>query len=174
MELLAKAGYPNGEGLPPIEYYTSRGRNFPEQTELMKRQLKKINVELSEHLLDFSTLMDVVTKSKAPMFSFAWGSDYPDGENNLALFYGPNKSPGSNHANYVRPEYDELYESIRGMAPSPERNKLYEKMRDMVIEDVPCIGSMARTRYYAVNPRLKNFVPTEVFYTWIKYLDVAE
>ena len=173
-ELLARAGYPGGEGLPPIEYYTSRGQNYPEQTELMKRQLQKINVHINEHLLDFSSLMDVVTKKKAAMFSFAWGSDYPDGENNLALFYSPNASPGSNHANYARPEYDKLYEAIRGMPPSTERTKIYEQMRDMIIEDVPCIGSMARTRYYAVNPRLKNFVPSEVFYTWVKYLDVAE
>ena len=33
---------------------------------------------------------------------------------------------------------------------------------------------MARTRFYVVNPWLKNFKPTEDFYNWIKYLDVDE
>ncbi len=173
-ELLAKAGYPGGKGLPEIDYYVSRGANNEEQTELLTRQLAKIHLAMNLHLVDFSTLINAITKKKAPMFSFAWGSDYPDGENNLALFYGPNRSPGSNHFNYQNPEFDDLYEQIRGMAPSPERTKIYQQMRDMVIEDVPAIGSMARTRNYVVNPQLRNFLPTENFYNWVKYLDLAE
>ena len=53
-----------------------------------------------------------------------------------------------------------------------ERTELYNKMRDMVVEDAPYMGSMARTRFYLVNPRLKNFKPSEDFYTWIKYMNV--
>jgi hypothetical protein len=36
------------------------------------------------------------------------------------------------------------------------------------------IGSMARTRFYAINPWLKNFKPSEDFQNWYKYLDVGE
>ena len=61
---------------------------------------------------------------------------------------------------------------IRGMAPSPERTKIYEQMRDMVIEDCPFAGSMARTRSYLVRKRLKNFKPTEDFWNYVKYLDI--
>ncbi|MFV2070719.1 MAG: ABC transporter substrate-binding protein, partial [Pirellulales bacterium] len=171
-ELLAKAGYPGGKGLPAIEFYTSRGGNSAEQVEMLTRQLSQIGVRINVRLVDFSTLIEAINNKKAPFFSFAWGSDYPDAENNLALFYGPNESPGSNHFNYRRPGYDKLYETIRVMPPSPERTALYEKMRDMIIEDAPFAGSMARTRFYLVNPRLKNFKPAETFYNWIKYLDV--
>ena len=60
------------------------------------------------------------------------------------------------------------------MPPSPERTAIYEQMRDMVIEDAPFAGSMARTRFYLCNPRLKNFKPEETFYNWVKYLDVSD
>ena len=173
-ELLAKAGYPNGEGLPTIDYYTNRGANSPQQTEMATRQLKKVGININPRLEDFSTFMESVNNRKAPFFSFAWSSDYPDGENNLALFYGPNEAPGSNHFNYKNPEFDRLYEKIRVMRPSDERTKIYEQMRDMVIEDSPFIGSMARTRSYLVQPWLKNFKPTEDFWNWVKYLDVDE
>lgn len=173
-QLLAKAGYPGGQGLPAIDYYISIGGNNQEQVEMMQRQLEEIGVKLNVHMVDFSTLIEAVNNKKAPFFSFAWGSDYPDAENNLALFYSPNKSPGSNHFNYGRPEYDQLYEQIRTMPPSPERTELYVKMRDMIIEDAPFAGSMARTRFYLVNPRLKNFKPEETFYNWVKYLDVDD
>ena len=171
-ELLKKAGYPNGEGLPPIEYYISQGGNNPQQVEMLQRHLDKINVKLDPIIVDFSVLIESVNNKKAQMFSFAWGSDYPDAENNLALFYSPNVSPGSNHFNYSNPEYDKLYEQIRSMSPSPERTAIYEKMRDIIIEDAPYCGSMGRIRHYIVNPRLKNFKPVETWHNWIKYLDV--
>ena len=172
--LLAEAGYPGGKGLPKIEYYVSRGGNNKEQAEMMARQLSKVGIELNAHLVDFSTLMEVVDNRKAQMFSFAWGSDYPDAENNLALFYGPNQPPGSNHFCYQNDEYDRLYEQILVMPPSEERTKIYEKMRDIVLEDAPFIGSMARTRFYISHSRLKNFKPSEIFQNWPKYLDIED
>ena len=173
-ELLEKAGYPNGDGLPKLVYFTSRGGKFPEMAEMTKRQLAKIGVRLDIRLVDFSTLSDALRNRRAPFFGLAWGSDYPDAENNLQLFYGPFKSPSSNNFNYDRPEYNALYEQARVMGPSPERLALYEQMRDMVVEDGPMIGSMARTRKYLIHERLRNCKPIETFHNWNKYLNIQE
>ncbi len=171
---LAEAGYPNGEGLAPIKFYTSGGANNPEQVELMKRQLARVGIVIEPNLVDFSTLIEFINNKKAAFFGFAWSSDYPDAENNLALFYGPNEAPGSNHYNYKRTEYDEMYRQIRVMTPGPERTAMYEKMRDMIIEDAPYVGSMARTRHYLINPWLLNCKPTERYWSWFKFLDVDD
>jgi len=173
-ELLAEAGYPDGKGLPVLDYYTSNQGNIPEQAELFKRQLAEIGVQLNVQLLHFAQLIEAVDKKKAQTFSFAWSSDYPLEETNLALFYGPNESPGSNHFNYERAEYDALYERLELMTPSPERTKVMEQMVAMVMEDAPFIGSMARTRFYIVQPWLRNYRPDETFYNWIKYMDLDE
>jgi oligopeptide transport system substrate-binding protein len=170
-QLFAKAGYGPDRPLE-LDYYTSQGANNQEQSEMRRRQLARLGVNLKVNLVDFSTLIEYISKKGAPMFSFAWGSDYPDGENNLALFYGPNEAPGSNSFNYKRAEYDEMYKRCVLMPPGPERTALYEKMRDMLIEDCPYVGSMGRTRFYAISPWLKNFKPTEDFWNWPKYLDV--
>lgn len=171
---LAEAGYPGGQGLEAITYYSNRGGNSPEQAELFERQLARIGVKLDVQLVDFSTLIDTVDKKNAPMFTFAWSSDYPDGENNLALFYGPNEAPGSNHSNYHNSAYDAMYEQILTMQPGPERTVIMEKMRDMVLEDAPFIGSMARERHYLINPWLLNCRPTERYWSWFKFLDVDD
>ena len=169
-EYLAEAGYPNGEGLPPIRFVTSRSGINAEQTAMLKRQLAAVNIRIEESLLDFPDLIAQVNRREVPFFSFAWASDYPDGENNLALFYTPNASPGSNHSNYSRPEYDALYEKARLMDPGPERTALYEQMRDMVIADVPFVGSLARNRYFLVNDHVEGAKPTQRFWSWFKYL----
>lgn len=171
-QLMKEAGYPNGEGLPVIDYFVSQGRNNREQSEMLKRQLAAIGVRVKANLVDFPTLMQTVDDRKAAIFSFAWGSDYPDGENNLALFYGPNESPGSNHFNFKNAEYDKLYEQIVGMQPSPERTEIYQRMQDILLYNCPYIGSMARTRHFVIHDRMKYFKPVETFHNWYKYVDV--
>src|SRR5690606_23506162 len=125
---LERAGYPGGRGLPPLKFYTSEGGTSQQQADMFRRQLARIDVQLDAQFVDFSQLIELTNKRQAPMFGFAWLSDYPDAENNLALFYGPNASPGSNHWNYSRPEFDEMYERAIVMEPGSERTELYTKM----------------------------------------------
>jgi ABC-type transport system substrate-binding protein len=169
---LEEAGYPNGQGLPVLSYHTNRGGNSPEQTEMVARQLKKAGIQLQVNLHSFPELDDMVKKRKAQIFNMSWGSDYPDAENNLALFYGPNADAGSTYFTYRNPEFDALYQKASVMSSSPERTALYEEMRDLIIEDCPAIGSMGRTRYFVANKRVKNFHPDETWYTWIKHVGV--
>ena len=175
---LAEAGWPAGKNAKGeklvIRYHTSNGTIQQKQAEMLKRQIEQIGINFEPVVIDFSSLIENVNNKKAPMFGFAWGSDYPDAENNLALFYGPNESPGSNHYNYKNPAYDALYERILSMSPSPERTELYEQMRDMLIEDAPYTGSMARTRFYLMAPWILNCRPTERTWSWLKYLDVDD
>ena len=170
--LLAEAGYPDGEGLPPLRYEISKSSNIMEQAEMFTRKMKDLGIEVEVNANSFPELSDKMNKKKAQFFGLAWGADYPDAENFLQLFYGPNESPGSNSFNYKDPEYDRIFEQAKIMEPSPERTALYRKLRAKVIEDVPMIGSMARTRYYLWNDRVQNYSPEEVYYTWWKYLDV--
>ncbi|MFI4917791.1 MAG: ABC transporter substrate-binding protein [Phycisphaerales bacterium JB060] len=173
-EQLEIAGYPNGQGLPPIQYVTSRGGQNKEMTDMLVRQLSQVGIRLESVLVDFPDLIARVNRREVPFFGFAWASDYPDAENNLALFYSDNASPGSNHGNYNRPEFDELYEEARLMEPGPERTAMYEKMRDMVIADVPYVGSLARNRYFIINEHMDNAKPTQRFWSWFKYCDTDQ
>ncbi len=171
-QLLKEAGYPNGKGLPTIEYHVNRGSSTVEQAEMVTRQLKRIGIQVDVQATSFPELQDKMKNKKAQMFSLAWGADYPDAENFLQLFYGPNKTPGSNKFNYDNPEYNRLYQQIRTMPPSDERTAIYKKMRAILIEDSVALGSMARTRFYVWNKRVKHAMPSETGQNWYKYLDV--
>ena len=111
--LLAAAGYPDAQGLPTIDYYSSIEGPGKEMAEMTRKQLSEVGININPRLDVFSSFMESVDNRKAQFFAFAWHSDYPDPENNLALFYGPNESPGANHFNYKNPKFDEMYEKIR-------------------------------------------------------------
>ncbi len=172
--LLAEAGHPNGEGLPPLMYETSTGGNSKEQSEFLLRCLTAVGLKLEVNFNSFPELNRKLKNKQAQFFGLAWGADYPDAENFLQLFYGPNESPGSNNFNYKNPEYDRLYEQASKMSESPERTVLYRKMRDIVIDSGISLGSMSRIRFYVMQERLKNFKPEEVFYGYWKYLDLRD
>ncbi len=171
-KLMTKAGYPGGKGLPNLHYYTSTGGNIPKQAEFLARSLAGIGITLEVHLESFAELSHRLKTNRAQLFGLAWGADYPDAENFLQLFFGPNASPGSNNFNYQNPEFDALFIQARTMQPSPARTELYKQMRSMLIEDVPSFGHMARTRSYLWHGDLRNVLPNETFGGWLKYLDL--
>jgi oligopeptide transport system substrate-binding protein len=75
----------------------------------------------------------------------SWTMDYPDAENTVQLFFGPNASPGANTANYDNEEFNRLYRASSTMQPSPERTAMYRRMNDIVIDDCVTISGISRT-----------------------------
>jgi oligopeptide transport system substrate-binding protein len=98
-------------------------------------------------LKTYATFGDIAKawrNSELPLISKGWGLDYPDAENTLQLFYGPNAAPGSNDGNYRNAAYDDLYRQAAVMLPSPERTELYRRMNKMVIDDCVAFTGLSR------------------------------
>ncbi len=79
------------------------------------------------------------------LITSAWTMDYPDAQNTMQLFYGPNATPGANLANYDNDEFDRLYQTGASMPPSPIRTTLYQRMNRLVTEDCATISGISRT-----------------------------
>lgn len=173
-EYLAKAGYPNGKGLPTLVISTSNNGQAKEREDVIKRQFARIGVKVRYELSTFPQLSTKLRTGQIQMFSLAWSSDYPDAENNLMLFWGKNAAPGPNSWNYANPEYDKLFEEARLMDDSPERTAKYKKMNRILIDDVVFLGSMARRRYYLRSKQLQNFKPDELMGSYWKFLAVPK
>lgn len=142
----------NEDNLPEIVYGAMAGvvqRMFYEQ---FRGFMKKIGYPPEKVVLkQYATFGDFVkdtSNSRLPIVAKGWTLDYPDAENTLQLFYGPNGSPGSNDANYRNAEYDRLYEQSAVMLPSPERTEIYRRMNQIIIDDCVTISGLSRTRIF--------------------------
>jgi oligopeptide transport system substrate-binding protein len=91
---------------------------------------------------------------KVTLINSSWTMDYPDAENLMALYYGPNASPGSNSSNYNNPQYNRLYESSIAMSESPERTLIYRKMNQLMMDDCPSITGISRTPLFLWKKRV--------------------
>jgi len=150
-KLLADAGW-NADNLPIMEYHSPgsvTNRLFYEQ---FRGFLKKIGYPIQKIIYNpypsFGAFNKALKNGKTPLFTLGWNLDYPDAENTLQLFYGPNKSPGSNNFNYTNPEFDILFEQAKIMQPSPERTELYQQLNQMVIDDCVVLSGLSRNRIY--------------------------
>jgi ABC-type transport system substrate-binding protein len=75
----------------------------------------------------------------------SWIMDYPDAENTMQLYFGPNATPGTNTANYQNSRYDELYRRSAQMQPSGERTAMYREMNRILQEDCATVSGLSRT-----------------------------
>ncbi len=99
----------------------------------------------------FGEFARAIDDRRLDLFFLSWLLDYPDAQNSLQLFYGPNATPGSNNFNYDNPEFDTLYERAISMQPGPERTALHRRMNDIVIDDCVAISGLSRTRIHLWN-----------------------
>ncbi len=179
--LLAEAGYPGGRDPATgrrLKLAMDLGNaNDPEvraAVELFADFMNRIGIVIEPIYNNWPTFLDRLDRGQAQMFRLGWVADYPDAENFLQLFYGPNRSPGPNHCNYRNPEFDTLYERVRDLPDSPERTALYRRMADLVIADCPWIFEQHPLSYGLAQPWLRNYKPHDFPYGMGKYYAIDE
>lgn len=137
-ELLFTAGYPNGEGLPPIKLFTTA--QYLDLCEFMQHQLGEIGIPVKVEILPGPTHRELVARSKLNFFRKSWIADYPDAENYLALFYSKNFTPhGPNYTHFKSVQFDLLYEMAQSETNDSIRHNYYQQMDKIVIEEAPII-----------------------------------
>lgn len=137
-ELLAKAGYPNGKGLPEIPLYTTS--QYLDLCEFMQHQLSELGIKIRIEVNPGPTHGALVANSQVPFFRKSWIADYADAENYLSLFYSKNRTPnGPNYTCYDSKEFDGLYEQALNTTEDSVRYALYGQMDSLLMHDAPVV-----------------------------------
>ncbi|MCO5143823.1 MAG: ABC transporter substrate-binding protein [Oligoflexia bacterium] len=172
-KLLAKAGYPEGKGLPVIKY-DLRGASSTsrQQAEWMQKSLSEVGIKIEVVANTFPAYLEKEKNGHLQFFMGGWSADYPDAENFLFLLYSKNEAPGPNATIYKNPAYDKLYEKIAIMTPSKERSQLIKEAEDIVFKDAAW-GMMWYPLTFALRHGwLQNYRPNSQILNDIKYYDV--
>lgn len=171
-KLLAEAGFPGGKGVPELVYEIGEGADSRQMAEKLQAEFAVIGVNMRININRFAELVEKLNTKKAQIWGIAWIGDYPDAENFLQLLYGPNKAPSPNASNYDSPEYNRLFEQMRGMEDSPERRKIIRQMQEVFVRDLPWIVGAHRVLISLVQPWSKNFKAGYMGSSYAKFLGV--
>ncbi|MBL1161810.1 MAG: ABC transporter substrate-binding protein [Chlorobi bacterium] len=139
--LLAKAGYPNGKGLPTLVLQLGNNPRTASVAEAIQEQWKEIGVSVELRQVDFPQHLSQVRAGELELWRTSWIADYPDAENFMALFISSNQSPaGPNTTHLVHRLLDSLYqEALKPGYSRAERSALYAQMQTYIVDEAPWI-----------------------------------
>jgi peptide/nickel transport system substrate-binding protein/oligopeptide transport system substrate-binding protein len=138
-QLLAEAGYPNGQGLPVIHlWYSSREASAPQEMAAYQAYLAELGVTVEIHQAEsWPALEKVLAAGAAMMFRLARHSDIADPDNLLhPLLSSQSKT---NRTLYRNPQVDQLLEEARRASDYKQRIALYREIEAMAQRDAPWI-----------------------------------
>jgi len=144
-ELLAEAGYPGGEGFPPVEYLYNtldRNRQVAEAIQQMWRRNLGVTVELINQ--EWKVFLDTRRQGDYQIARAGWLPFSPEPAELYELISTP--SP-SNETNWNNPAFDQLLETARREMDPAKRRALYHRMDEILLAEMPIIP----VAHYAVS-----------------------
>ena len=164
-QLMVQAGYPGGKDPATgrrLEMTLELGSGEPETREMVEvlaSFMERIGIVLVPSFNNWPSFLKKLEQKRAQIFYLSWMADYPDPENFLQLFYGPNITPGANRCNYVNPEYDRLYEAAGTLPEGAEKRQVYARMEQILKGDCPWLFLHHSLTVTLTHSWLKNYKP---------------
>ena len=165
-QLLAEAGYPNGQGLPELVLHTFVGAKYAynkEVAEAVQAMLQEIGVKVSLVQSEYSTHLQQAYLGKLQFFIGSWGADYPEPETFLNLVYGGVVPKGKDEESYINlsryanPAFDEVFSKALKISDVNQRYALYKQAEKIALDDAALIVSYHRLSYRFEQPYVRNY-----------------
>ncbi|MEP7278788.1 MAG: ABC transporter substrate-binding protein [Bacteroidota bacterium] len=153
-QLVKEAGFGDFNRFPVITLLTIP--IYADFASFIAKELEEAGIKIQVEVVQKSFLLEQTAKSEALFFRGSWIADYPDAENYLSVFYSKNPAP-PNYTRYNNPEYDRLYERSLTETNDSLKQRLYQQMDQLVINDAPVVPLWYDEVFRLVNPRVKNF-----------------
>lgn len=168
-QLLADAGYPNGEGFPTLEimYNTSEGHKMVAEIiqEMWKTNLG-IDVTLTNQ--EWAVFQDTRRNHDYQIARGGWLGDYSDPMTYLGMFFSD--SP-MNYAGWQDTSYDEILEAAKTAPPAERFDMLYEAL-DKVMLSYAYMPIYVYTDSMMVGANVDNWEKTTRGVFWFGFADL--
>ena len=157
-QLLADAGYPNGEGLPTLQLIITNTKENKDKAQILQA-LWKENLGVNVDIVTFESKV-YWDEHAAGNFDIAidgWTGDYPDPNTNLSIF---NKSRMEKECRWRSEEalrYNDLLEEAATLADNNKRMELFVEMEQILMDEMPVMPVYFRNTMALVKPYVKGF-----------------
>ena len=175
---MLQAGYKNGisqvTGKPLVLNLDTpaAGPGSKAAFDWLRKQFSKLGINLVVRATDYNRFQEKMRKGTAQIFQWGWNADYPDPENFFFLLYGPNAKidhNGENAANYKNEKFDSLFDQMKSMKNTPDRQKLIDQIVELVRYDAPWLWGYHPVGFSLHHEWYKNAKPNLMANNTLKY-----
>lgn len=170
-QLLADAGYPDGEGLPSITYSTNDAGYHKVVAEYLQQAWAEIGVDLQVEIVEWASFTPMRRNGDYDSSRNGWVGDYSDPSNMLDLFYSTN---GNNDGNFNNAEYDAAMDISRTTLDAAERSEALHKAEDILMEEAGCIPVAYYNDFWLQSEKITGSWHSPYGYWYFMYADIAE
>ena len=162
-ELLAEAGYPNGEGFPAVEYmYNTDDRHKAIAEALQNMWQTELGVTVNLSNQDWNVFLKSRKDGDFQIARNGWIADYNDPCSFLDMWY---TGGGNNDAQYSNPEYDALIDAAKATSDQTERMADFHAAEDLLIGQDNVLAPI----YFYTNPYMLSDNISGMYYTPLGY-----
>jgi len=130
-QLLAEAGYPNGEGFPVVEYlYNTNDAHKAVAEALQNMWEQELGVTVTLNNQEWNAFLQTRKDGDFSIARNGWISDYNDPVSFLDMWV---TGGGNNDAQYANPDYDNLISQAKAESDPAARMKLLHQAEDILV-----------------------------------------
>lgn len=170
-QLLADAGYPNGEGLPSITYSTNDSGYHKVVAEYLQQAWAEIGVDLQVEIVEWASFTPMRRNGDYDSSRNGWVGDYSDPSNMLDLFYSTN---GNNDGKFNNADYDAAMDIARTTLDATERSEALHTAEDILMEEAGCIPVAYYNDFYLQSSKITGSWHSAYGYWYFMYADITE
>lgn len=170
-QLLADAGYPNGEGFPTITYSTNDVGYHKVVAEYLQQAWAELGIDLQVDIVEWASFTPMRRNGDYDVARNGWVGDYSDPSNMLDLFYSTN---GNNDGKFNNADYDAAMELSRTTLDAAERSTALHNAEDILMEEAGCIPVAYYNDFWLQSDKITGSWHSPYGYWYFMYADIAE
>ncbi len=165
-ELLAEAGYPNGEGFPAFDYLTNDAGYHKAVAEYLQSAWAELGLTMNVNIQEWKT---VTADRRAGNFDVArngWVYDWDDPSNMINLLETTN---GNNDGKYSSAEFDKLVDEARSTTDIDKHYDLLHQAEQVLLNDAAMAPIAYYNEFWLQKPNLKGTWHSPYGYWYFMY-----
>lgn len=170
-QLLADAGYPDGEGLPSITYSTNDTGYHKVVAEYLQQAWAELGIDLQVEIVEWASFTPMRRNGDYDSSRNGWVGDYSDPSNMLDLLYSTN---GNNDGKFSNAEYDAAMDLSRSTMDAAERSAALHTAEDILMEETACIPIAYYNDFWLQSDKITGSWHSPYGYWYFMYADITE
>ncbi len=156
--LLAEAGYPGGQGLPPFEllFNSSEGHQLVAEA-LQETWRRELGVEIRLVNQELKSTQDARRSGNFQILRSVWIGDYIDPLSFLAIW---TSDSGNNFTGWSSSDFDRLLAQAARTADPAARNALLQRAEKILLDAAPIIPIYYYSHVFLIQPSVHGWHPT--------------
>lgn len=170
-QLLADAGYPDGEGFPSIAYTTNDASYHKVVAEYLQQAWAELGIDLQVNIVEWASFTPLRRAQEYDVARNGWVGDYSDPSNMLEVLYSTN---GNNDGKYNSAEFDAALDLSRTTLDPKERSEALHNAEDILMKETGCLPIAYYNDFWLQSPKITGSWHSAYGYWHFMYADIAE